>query len=67
MKLSFGVLEFEEGDVLHVEDTFGKETFYVSKGHDCSVCEFSAICNERNPENKIAKHCRNTHFSANKK
>lgn len=66
MKLSFGTLVFEEGDILHIEDTFGKEIFYVKAGHNCSECEFTAICSERNPENTIAKYCRNTHFSADK-
>lgn len=66
MKLSFGKLIFEEGDVLNVEDTFGNEKFYVKNGHNCSICEFSAICNERNPNNRIAKYCCDTHFSADK-
>ena len=66
MKLSFGKLTFEQGDVLHIEDVMGKETVYVSAGHDCSKCEFRAICDERKSNNTFAKYCMETHFSLKK-
>lgn len=62
MKLSFGNLTFEEGDVIHIEDKFGNETCVAKKGHDCGKCEFCVICDRRKPNNTFAKYCQETHF-----
>lgn len=66
MKLSFESFGFEPGDVLHVEDKFGKETYLAKKGHDCGKCVFGSICNARNPNNTFAKYCKETHFEEEK-
>ncbi len=67
MKLSFGNLMFETGDVLHIEDEFWKETYRVKNGYDCSLCNFYEICDKRNPNNTFAKFCKETHFEIDKK
>ena len=66
MKLSYGKLLFEPGDILRVEDSLGKENFIVAQGHDCEKCAFRVICDRRNPENRIAKYCSETHFESQK-
>ena len=62
MKFFKGKLMLEEGDLLHVVDTFETITYEAKNGHDCSRCVFCGICNERKEENKIAKFCIETHF-----
>ena len=62
MTLSFGHLIFEEGDILHVEDEFGKETLIAVKDHNCPECIFREICDERKTNNIFAKYCVSTHF-----
>lgn len=67
MKLSFGKLIFEKGDILNIEDEFGKETFVIKSGQNCNDCEFYTICNKKNPNNLIARFCKETHFENCKK
>ena len=66
MKLSFGNLTFEDGDVIHIEDRFGKDTCVAKQGLDCGKCVFGSICNARNPNNTFAKYCKETHFEEEK-
>lgn len=67
MKLEYGKLLFECGDILNIEDTAGKESLKAEKIHDCRLCEFYGICDESNPANTISRFCRNTHFIRLKK
>lgn len=62
MRVQFGNLLFEQGDVLHIEDEDIKTTFTVVNGHDCSRCGFYSICDNRNPKNIVAKFCKDVHF-----
>lgn len=62
MKFKNGNLMLEEGELLHIEDTFETVTYEAKSGHDCKKCVFCGICNERKEENRIAKFCIETHF-----
>lgn len=62
MKFIKGSLMLEEGELLHVVDTFETVTYMAKSGHDCGICVFYGLCDKRKDENKIAKFCKETHF-----
>lgn len=62
MKCKDGILQFEEGDTLHIEENGCLETFAARQGRECGRCEFGSICDRRNRGNIMARFCTETHF-----